>query len=60
MHARRAILWVVGGLCAGLLVLPAIASAANGGTAAYWNHHIHHEHQRNHLSKYQHTSELAA
>jgi hypothetical protein len=29
------------------------AIAANGGTAAYWNHHIHHEHQRNHLSKYQ-------
>jgi rare lipoprotein A len=32
VHARRAILWVVAGLCAGLLVLPAVASAANGGT----------------------------
>ncbi len=29
------------------------AIAASGDTEAYWDHHIRHEHQRNHLSKYQ-------
>jgi hypothetical protein len=27
---------------------------ASGDTRAYWDHHIRQEHQRNHLSKYQH------
>ncbi|HEY1776274.1 MAG TPA: septal ring lytic transglycosylase RlpA family protein [Solirubrobacteraceae bacterium] len=34
MSARKGILWVVAGLFAGLLLLPAIASAANGGTSS--------------------------
>jgi hypothetical protein len=25
---------------------------ASGDTPAYWTHHLHHEHQRNHLSRY--------
>ncbi len=29
------------------------AIAASGDTAAYWDHHIRRERQRNHLSKYQ-------
>ena len=33
---------------------------ASGDTSAYWDWHIHQEHQRNHLSRYQDTHELAA
>jgi hypothetical protein len=36
------------------------AIRANGDLAAYWNWHITQEHQRNHLSRYQHGHELAA
>jgi hypothetical protein len=28
------------------------AIRANGDLTAYWDHHIEHEHQRNHLSRY--------
>ena len=34
--------------------------AANGDHDAYWNWHLRQEHQRNHLSRYQHGLELAA
>jgi hypothetical protein len=33
---------------------------ASGDTAAYWDYHITQEHQRNHLSRYQATFDLAA
>ena len=33
---------------------------ASGDTSAYWDYHIQQEHQRNHLSRYQDTLELAA
>jgi hypothetical protein len=33
---------------------------ASGDTAAYWNYHIQQEHQRNHLSRYQDSLDLAA
>ncbi|HSS90169.1 MAG TPA: ISKra4 family transposase [Streptosporangiaceae bacterium] len=33
---------------------------ASGDTSAYWNYHIQQERQRNHLSRYQDTLELAA
>jgi hypothetical protein len=33
---------------------------ASGDTSAYWDYHITQEHQRNHLSRYQHSLELAA
>ena len=33
---------------------------ASGDTSAYWTWHIQQEHQRNHLSRYQHGLELAA
>ena len=36
------------------------AIRANGDLDAYWNWHITREHQRNHLSRYQHGLELAA
>jgi hypothetical protein len=36
------------------------AIRANGDLDTYWNHHIQQEHQRNHLSRYQQTLELAA
>jgi hypothetical protein len=36
------------------------AIRANGDLDAYWNWHIAREHQRNHLSRYQHGLELAA
>ena len=36
------------------------AIAASGDTSAYWSWHIQQEHQRNHLSRYQDTLELAA
>ena len=34
LRARKAILWAVPGLCAGLFALPSFAGAATGGTAA--------------------------
>ena len=34
MRVRTAIRWAIPGLCAGLFVMPAVASAANGGTSA--------------------------
>ena len=33
---------------------------ASGDLDAYWTYHLRHEHQRNHLSRYQHGLELAA
>jgi hypothetical protein len=36
------------------------AIAANGDLATYWTWHINHEHQRNHLSRYQDNLGLAA
>jgi hypothetical protein len=36
------------------------AVAAGGDTGAYWDWHIQQERQRNHLSRYQDTLELAA
>ncbi len=36
------------------------AIRANGDPAAYWAHHIQQEHQRNHLSRYQHGLSLVA
>ena len=33
---------------------------ANHDDATYWQHHLRHEHQRNHLSRYQDTQALAA
>jgi hypothetical protein len=36
------------------------ALRANGDLDAYWNWHIQQEHQRNHLSRYQHHLGLAA
>ena len=33
---------------------------ASGDTSAYWDWHITQERQRNHLSRYQHSLELAA
>ena len=36
------------------------AIAASGDTSTYWTWHITREHQRNHLSRYQHSHDLAA
>jgi hypothetical protein len=36
------------------------AIAASGDTDAYWDYHIQHERQRNHLNHYQDTLGLAA
>ena len=36
------------------------AIAASGDTSTYWDWHITREHQRNHLSRYQHGLDLAA
>ena len=36
------------------------AISASGDQDTYWNHHITREHHRNHLSRYQHTLQLAA
>jgi hypothetical protein len=36
------------------------AIRANGDLTAYWDHHIEHEHQRNHLSRYHEGLALAA
>ena len=36
------------------------AIRANDDLDAYWNWHIEQEHQRNHLSRYQHGLHLAA
>ena len=36
------------------------AIRANGDLDAYWNWHIQQEHQRNHLSRYQDSLDLAA
>jgi hypothetical protein len=36
------------------------AIRANGDLDAYWNWHTQQEHQRNHLSRYQHGLALAA
>ena len=33
---------------------------ASGDLDTYWNYHIIHEHQRNHLNRYQTTFDLAA
>jgi hypothetical protein len=41
-------------------ILSLRAIRANGDHDTYWNYHIHQEHQRNHLSHYQDTHELAA
>jgi hypothetical protein len=36
------------------------AIRASGDLDAYWDYHIQQEHQRNHLSRYKDTHELAA
>jgi hypothetical protein len=41
-------------------ILSLRAIRANGDLDDYWNYHIAQEHQRNHLSRYQHGLELAA
>jgi hypothetical protein len=46
-HGAQAMLWMR-------------ANRADGDLAAYWDWHINHEHQRNHLSRYQHGHGLAA
>jgi hypothetical protein len=47
LHGAQAMLWLR-------------AINASGDTSAYWDWHITREHQRNHLSRYQHSLELAA
>ncbi len=41
-------------------ILQLRAITASGNLDDYWNHHIAREHQRNHLSRYQHGLELTA
>ena len=47
LHGAQAILWLR-------------AIAASGNTDTYWDWHIQQEHQRNHLSRYHDTHDLAA
>jgi hypothetical protein len=48
------------GLDGAQAILQLRAIRANGDLGTYWNHHITREHQRNHLSRYQHGLQLAA
>jgi hypothetical protein len=48
------------GLAGAQAILWLRAIAASGDTGTYWTWHIQQEHQRNHLSRYQDTLELAA
>ncbi len=48
------------GLAGAQAILWLRALHASGDLDAYWDYHLRHEHQRNHLSRYQHGLELAA
>jgi hypothetical protein len=60
VHDRMGITGARWGLDGAQALLWLRAIAASGDTGAYWDWHIAQEHQRNHLSRYQDTLDLAA